>query len=158
ASDRLPDPGTPEQQYALQYLGRQAPGLGGDDDRLAELVIDDAARLSPRDGEHVFELTDERLGIVLQRGRFQPPDIGSLHGREGLRWDERCVVEIDQDQSTFGRFCCVEQLRQLASLDHTRALRSTAGSCRSNLRMSAAARFGSGRLELGRPRTPRTLY
>src|SRR5262249_56618989 len=83
AIDRLPDPGTPEQQYSLQYLGRQAHGLGGDDDWLAELVIDDPARLRPRDGAHGFELAHERLRNVLQRRRFQPPHAGSLHSGHG---------------------------------------------------------------------------
>src|SRR5262249_6464927 len=65
AIDRRADPPAPEQEYALLCVRRQVHGLGDDHDRLAKLVIDDAASLSPREPEQAFELMYERLGAVL---------------------------------------------------------------------------------------------
>src|SRR5207237_5390470 len=101
--NRLPDARVHEQQDPLQHIGWQLHCLGGGHDRLATVIFDNAQRRSARNVERALELAQHSLGLVLQGGRFKPPDIGLLHHRWKARRRRRQVFEADQDQAALER-------------------------------------------------------
>jgi len=54
--------------------------LGGHHGRLAHLIGDDPPRLPAREAQRALEVAHHRVGVVLERGRLEPPHVGALQG------------------------------------------------------------------------------
>ena len=88
-----------EEQDAIEHVARHGERLGGGDDRFAEIVAGNAARLCARDAQRLRQIGGEIFAVMGKRRGLEPLDDDGLLAQADAAGGHRfCDMQIEQDQ------------------------------------------------------------